>query len=208
LVKIITIMPVYECGDVVLTALKSIDGKVDEIRCYDGRWVGHDGADYSTDNTEEVILKFAEYSKSKIFYRKLVPAYEWEFHNKIFKDIADGDWVFKLDSDEIILEWENVRETLENSTEKAYRVCWHLFKPYAAVPNAKFYRKSATLHQDKNHREIFDKDGWIDVPRCPIIHIVYDHMPEADTKKARADMIKYEDENFKYEQSERNNQSK
>jgi glycosyltransferase involved in cell wall biosynthesis len=144
--KIIAVMPVYNCDDVVLRALESIDDKVDEIRCYDGRWIGHNGADHSIDNTEQVILKFAEHSQSKVFYKKLEPAYEWAFHNEILKDIVDNDWIFKLDSDEIILEWLNVRETLDNSTEKAYRVCWGMFKTYAAVPNAKFYRKTPTLY--------------------------------------------------------------
>jgi glycosyltransferase involved in cell wall biosynthesis len=203
--KLICVMPVYNCADTILTALQSIDGLVDEIRCYDGKWIGKDGPLYSPDNTQQIIEEFAKVSKSKVSYWRFErPMYEWFFHNEILKGIENGDWLFKLDADEIILEWENVRETLEKSTEKAYRVCWHLFKPYAAVPNAKFFRKTETLYYNLNHREIFDKDGWIDVPRSPIIHILYDHQPEADTKKDRTNMKEYEHRNAQYEQSQRN----
>ena len=100
----------------------------------------------------------------------------------------------------MILEWINVRETLENSTAKAYRVCWGMFKTYAAVPNAKFYRKTPTLHYDRNHREIFDENGWIDTARASILHIVYDHQSKAATKKDRETMKQCESRLFEYEQ--------
>jgi hypothetical protein len=58
-----------------------------------------------------------------------------------------------------------------------------------------------------NHREIFDKDGWIDTARAPILHIVYDHIPESVTKKDREAMVKYEERNAVYEQSKRKNQN-
>jgi glycosyltransferase involved in cell wall biosynthesis len=205
--KIICIMPVYNCADVILASLQSIDGKVDEIRCFDGRWVGHEGSDYSTDLTERIIKIFGEHSRSKVFYNKVLPMREWESKNKMIENIEDGDWIYFHDSDEVILEWENVRETLNYSIEGAYRVCCHMFKSYAAVPNAKFFKKTEGVHFDRNHREIFDGGWWIDVPHAPIIHIVYDHMPEAKTKKDRPNMKKYETENFKYEQGERGNQS-
>ncbi|GEM_PF-6206945 len=199
--NLICIMPVYNCSDVILESLKSIDGKVDEIRCYDGRWFGHDGADYSIDNTPEIICKFAEESVSKVTYKRVPPMYEWEFYNEVLKEIEDGDWVIRLDSDEIILEWVNVFETLVNSKEKAYRICWEMDKPYAAVPNAKFYKKTSTLHLDHNHREIFDESGWIDTARAPILHIVYAHVKKAMTKKARPIMSEYEKRLHEYEQT-------
>ncbi len=205
--KIVCIMPVYNCDDVILESLKSIDGKVDEIHCCDGRWSGRDGPDCSTDNTEQVIEAFAEHSKSKVMYKCYPPMFEWEARNAMAKDVEDGAWIIFLDSDEIILEWLNVRETIENSMEKAYRVCWGLFKTYAAVPNAKFYRKTPTLYYNFNHREIFDKYGWIDTARAPILHIVYVHQPKASSKKDREDMAKYESRLFEYEQKTLKNQN-
>ena len=201
---LICVMRVYNCADVILESLKSIDEKVDEIRCYDGRWIGHDGSDYSVDDTEEVIRKFAEESISKVTYKRFPPMYEWQFHNEVLKEIDNGDWVFKLDSDEIITEWGmEVFETLIHSEAKAYRVCWGMYKPYAAVPNAKFYKKTPHLHYNENHREIFDETGWIDTVRAPIIHIVYDHIEKAMTKKDRLAMSEYERRNHEYEASKR-----
>ena len=199
-------MPVFNCDDVILESLKSIDDKVDEIHCCDGRWSARNGPDCSTDNTEQVIKAFAEHSKSKVTYKCYPPMHEWEARNAMAKDVADGDWIFFLDSDEIVLEWVNVRETIATSTEKAYRVCCVLFKTYAAVPNAKFYRKTSTLYYNFNHREIFDKDGWIDTARAPILHIVYSHIKEAMMKKDRPAMREYEKKLAEYEQAERKNQ--
>lgn len=207
MVKIIAIIPIYNCSDVILGCLQSIDGLVDEIKCFNGRWAVRDGPDYSPDNTEDLIREWGKTSKSKVIIYRLTPnLYEWEFHNEILKTIENGDWLFKIDSDEVVMEWVNVRETLD-STAKAYRVCCVLFKPYAAVPNAKFYRKTPSLHYDHNHREIFDEDGWIDTARAPILHIVYSHIKEAMTKKDRLAMREYEKCNSVYEQSERKNQN-
>jgi glycosyltransferase involved in cell wall biosynthesis len=207
--KLICVMPIYNCSDVVLKALASIDGKVDEIKCFDGRWVGHDGPDYSPDNTIDLIKEWGKTSKTRVSIYRIEPKFhEWEFHNEILKYIDNGDWILKLDSDEIILEWdENTGRILQFSDEKAYRVFWHFFKPYTALPNAKLFRKTETLYYDRNHREIYDGSGWIDVPRAPMIRIVFDHQPEADTKKDRANMREYEKRNAEYEQAERKNQS-
>lgn len=205
--KIIAIVPIYNCADTILIALQSIDGLVDEIYCYNGRWAVRDGPDYSPDNTEDLIKEWCKTSKSKVVIYHLMPnLHEWEFHNEILKTIDNGNWLFKIDADEVILEWINVRETIENSIEKAYRVCLVLFKPYAAVPNAKFYRKTPTLHYDLNHREIFDNGGWIDTAHAHIIHIVYDHQPKAFMKKDREVMKKCESRLFEYEQKELKNQ--
>lgn len=202
-------MPIYNCSDVIVKALDSIDGKVNEIMCFDGRWVGHDGPDYSPDNTIDIINEWAKTSKTKVSIFRIEPIYhEWEFHNEILKHINNGDWILKLDSDELILEWgPNVYSILGRSTEKAHRVYFQFFKPYALLPNAKLYRKSETLHYDLNHREIFDKDGWIDVPHTSPIHIVFANQAEADTKKDRENMKKYEERNAIYEQAQRKNQS-
>jgi len=185
-------MPVYNCADVILESLKSIDGKVDEIICVDGRWIGIEGADRSTDDTQKIILKFSAHSKSSVFYTLLPVMHQWEARTESLKFAENGSWIILLDSDELVIEWgDEVRSTLENSTEKTYRMCWLKYKPYAAHLRYGVLRKTETLHWGTDHRRLFDKDGEIDIPNAPIIHIVLTNHPLADKKKQRANMQQY-----------------
>jgi glycosyltransferase involved in cell wall biosynthesis len=122
---------VFNCGDIILDTLKSLDGRVDEIHCYDGAWdyvqiemkkAKMNAADYSTDNTEVIIKQFALTSKSKVEYHKIQPHLrEREARTKSIANIAEGDWVFVIDSDEKVIEWnDNIRFVLENENKDAY----------------------------------------------------------------------------------------
>jgi hypothetical protein len=104
----------------------------------------------------------------------------------------EGDWAIFIDSDEIITEWgEEVRATLENSTEKHYQMCWLFYKPFAAHLRYGVVRKTETLRWGTNHRQLFDKDGEIDIRTSPIIHIVLANHPLADKKQQRPNMDRY-----------------
>lgn len=196
-------MPVYNSADVVLEALKSIDGKVDEIVCFDGRWEGYTGPDHSDDGTEKIVAEFAKTSKTKIYYLKLPVLHQWQARTTVLNMADNGDWTIILDSDEIIIEWgDDVRSTLENSTEKAYRVCWTIFKPCSAMPVAyRCVKKTEYLRCSTNHRRLFDEQGELDILHAPIIHIVIDHQPLADKKKMRGQANTYKDWLFEYERT-------
>lgn len=186
--EIVCTMFVYQSADVVLEALKSIDGKVDRIICFDGRWHGYTGPDHSTDETQKIILEFSMSSKSQVYYITLPVLHQWQARTLALQYLQNDDWAVTIDADEVVIEWDyNVRATLENSTpdNKAYRVCWVLYKPYAGVPTPRCVRKTETLHWAKNHRQLLDKDGEIDLIHAPVIHIVINHQPLADKKKMR-----------------------
>ena len=184
--KIICLMPVYNSADVVLEALKSIDGKVDEILCLDGRWIGTSGLDHSTDGTEEIVLSFSEHSKSRVYYTRSRPMHQWEARTESLKFCGDNDWAIFLDSDEIITKWDDdVRKTLETSNEKTYRLYWKFYKPHVALLRYGVIRKTETVHWSTDHRRIFDKDGEVDIVHAPIIDIVIDHQEIAGIKKMR-----------------------
>lgn len=119
---------VFNCDEVILDALKDLDGKVDEIHCYDGRWayMHYTNEPHSTDKTKTIIEEFAKTSKSKIKYEKL-PSSMWESDARTMslKDVEIGDWVMVLDSDERLIEWnENIRIELEKSNKPCYTVNW------------------------------------------------------------------------------------
>jgi glycosyltransferase involved in cell wall biosynthesis len=108
--KIIAIIMVFNCGDVVLDTLKSIDGKVDEIRCFDNRWVyaSEKYGNYSSDDTKVIIENFGLASKSKVSYIMLPsPLSEGKSRTLSIENIEEGDWVFVIDSDERVIEWNS-----------------------------------------------------------------------------------------------------
>jgi hypothetical protein len=122
--KFIAIMMVFNCGDVIGRALADLDGRVDEIHCFDGRWKNYTYTitNHSVDNTKEMIEKFALTSKSKVFYH-LSPENieEWEARTYSLSCAQSGDWIFVFDADEMIKEFpNNLRATLEQSNERGY----------------------------------------------------------------------------------------
>jgi len=117
--KIVAVMMVYNCGDILLPSLQDLDGKVDEIHCYDGRW-GYGQTDYSIDNTKEVIEQFALTAKEKVEYHKLPPVDEAASRTLSIANIAEGDWVFVLGSDERILQWNDNIRAIEDAASYVY----------------------------------------------------------------------------------------
>lgn len=190
--KLVCIMPVYNCADVILDTLKSIDGLVDEILCVDGRWIGMEGPDYSNDGTRDIILKFGITAKSQVFYITLPVSHQWKARTLSLSYLDEGDWAIMIDSDEMVVEWgDDVRATLENSTEKAYRMCWMKYRPNSAYLRYGVLRKTESLRWSTDHRRLYDKDGEIDIPNASIIHIVLANHPLSDKKTQRSNMDKY-----------------
>jgi len=163
--KIIGVIMVYNCGDVVLEALKSLDGLVDEIRCCDSCWIPKfSGIPYSNDDTQSVIEKFAKTSKSKVEYIRLnSPTSEGKARVNALENIVEGDWVFVLDADERVIGWDsNVRSILEGTNEVGFLFYWD---GKSIFPTCRFFRRingmkyftqnpcfSNDILLDKNHK--------------------------------------------------------
>lgn len=114
---------VFNCESTILNTLKSVDGKVDEIHCYDGRWIFMPfNSNYSTDNTKSLIENFGQKSKSKIEYHQLPASIsEGKSRTLSIENVLEEDWIFVIDSDEVVVNWkEDVRPILEQSKERAY----------------------------------------------------------------------------------------
>jgi glycosyltransferase involved in cell wall biosynthesis len=199
--KIVGIIPVYNSADVILDALKSIDGKVDEILCFDGRWEGYVGANHSTDETQKIILEFSMHSKSSVYYIALPVLHQHEARTAMLKYLENGDWAIQIDSDEKVIEWgDGVRDMLTNSDAKTFRVCWTMFKTCAAMPvTYRCVKKTEYLRVSTNHRQLFDDQGELDIRHAPIIHIVIDHQPNSEQKKMRKQADAYKNWLLEYE---------
>jgi glycosyltransferase involved in cell wall biosynthesis len=194
----------YQSADVILKALQSIDGKVDEIYCFDGRWEGYTGPDNSDDGTENLIAEFAKTSKSKVSFFKLPVLYQWQARTEALKHLENGDWAIMLDSDEMIVDWgEDVRQILSSpdTNAKVFRVCWTVYKSYRAIPTPRCVRKTETVHYSTDHRRLFDNEGEIDFLHAPVIHIVVDHQESSEKKKMRQQADRYKESLIGYEHS-------
>jgi hypothetical protein len=97
-------------------------------------------APHSTDRTKEIIEEFAKTSKSKTKYEELPsPIWESEARTMSLKDVAIGDWVMVLDSDERLIEWnENIRVKLEKSDKPCYCVGWEFTNSFKVC---RFFKK-------------------------------------------------------------------
>lgn len=123
--RIIAIMMVYNCDDVVLGALQSIDGLVDEIRCFDSKWERMEWSmsPHSTDNTKFIIENFALTSKSKTTYSELPsPTLRRIARAAAIATIEEGDWIFIIDSDERVTHWCDIRSVLDQTNQLSFNV--------------------------------------------------------------------------------------
>jgi glycosyltransferase involved in cell wall biosynthesis len=160
--RVIAIVMVYNCGDIIEGALKDLDGKVDEIQCFDGKWSFRiKESDFSTDNTKEVIENFAKTSKSKIEYHQLQPNLgEKDSRNISLQCAQDGDWILIFDSDERIISWnDNLHSELERSKEWGYIVLLDgsicpFCKLYKKMQGVKYYMRDCRVGGPDGHYDL------------------------------------------------------
>lgn len=147
--KIIGVILVFNCGDIILEALKSIDGLVNEIHCYDSCWIPIKAL-YSTDDTQSIIEEFAKTSKSKIEYHEIPsPTTEGRARKASIENVEEGDWVFVIDADEKVTRWDdNVRSILEQTTEEGYYYYWN---NTSIFPTCRFFRKIKGMGYHSNN---------------------------------------------------------
>jgi len=179
--RIICVIPVFNCGDTLLETLKSVDGKVDEIHCYDTCWLINPKTFHSSDNTKEIIEKFSETSKTKADYIVLPsPMNEQKCRDISIENIADGDWVFAIDSDEVVTKWDTlIRLTLERTSEKGF----YWFMDGHLFPVCRLFRKEKgmkyfTCRILSPNGETLNNLGSID------IHVRHDYEKRKREKRA------------------------
>lgn len=194
-IKIHAVILVFNSADTILDCLKSIDGKVDEILCFDGRWKGFDyPSDHSTDETQKIILKFSMSSKSQVYYVALPVMHQHEARTEAINQVINGDWIISLDSDEVFIKIpENIKEILTNTNEKGYRICGNGREcSYATHPTFRLVKKTEGMHWSTDHRRVFDKDGELDLLHFPpLLGMVFNHHPLTGNKKMRSCMEQY-----------------
>jgi hypothetical protein len=145
-VRIIAIMMVYQCGDVVLGALQSVDGLVDEIRCFDSKWERMESKmpPHSIDDTRVIIENFALTSKSKVSYTELSSPTKRDIARETAVATVDnGDWIFVLDSDERVTHCCDVCSVLNQTNQTSFNVfingkqdtCNHPCRLFKKTPN-------------------------------------------------------------------------
>jgi glycosyltransferase involved in cell wall biosynthesis len=204
--RIVAVLLVYNSAETIIDCLKSIDGKVDEILCFDGKWEGFSyTSDRSDDGTRDIILAFAVDSKSLVRYIGMPVLHQHEARTRSINQLINGDWIFSIDTDEsIILFPENLREILENTKEdvKGYRIC--VRKPIAvsAYPTFRLVRKTEGLRFSTDHRRVFNNEGELDLAHFPVLtSVVIDHLPKAKDKRMRQYMEEYKKWLHNYEQT-------
>jgi WD40 repeat protein len=205
MIKIVAVILTYNSADTILDCLKSVDGKVDEIHCYDGRWEGFPyPSDHSDDDTQNLILKFAMTAKSTIYFISLPIMHQHEARTESMSRVENGDWIFTLDADEFVKIWDGkvIRELIEETTERGFKICCRYPKVYAAYPTYRFFYKTPNIHFSTDHRRIFDENGEVDLAHFNVTTaIVIDHLSTAITKRMRSYMEEYKKWLFNYEKS-------
>jgi hypothetical protein len=203
--KIIAILLVFNSADSILNCLKSLEERVDEIHCFDGRWKGFPyPSDHSDDETKDIILKFAEMSQTSVYFFPLSVMHQHEARTESMKHVKDGDWIFILDTDEIVKTWDDkvIRQTIETTTERGFKVCFRYPKPACAYPTYRFFYKTPNIHFSTDHRRVFDDNGELDLAHFnALTAIVIDHMIITDKKRMRKYMEEYKTWLYQYEQA-------
>lgn len=172
---------IFNCGDVLLPCLQSMDGKVDEIHCFDSRWMPAQ-TPHSIDDTKSVIEEFSRSSKSKAEYHELPsPTGEGKARTLSIENVTEGDWIFVLDSDERVVSWGNdIRSTLEQTKEFGY----YFFMDKSILGVCRLFRKINGMKY--RYCNIHAPDGKILQETYRTIGIIIHHDYDARNRQPRA----------------------
>jgi len=167
--------------------LESIDGLVDDIWVYDSRWIGVEYySNFSTDETDKIVLKFARHAKSRVHLGFMPVLHQYEARSRAFLPIPEGDWIFILDSDECVKTWTFDKSRLDTTTIQGFRICFRIPDEFTAYPTARLFKKTKGMRITFDHRWLADDEhGKIDPWRVfPVTtDIVIDNHELADEKK-------------------------
>ena len=202
--KIHAVICVFNAVETIEKTLDSLLGKVDVIIIVDNKWIGfEDGTKFinSYDGTIDKIMEWGLKHRDEVFLRYFLVhkrMHQYEARNFALKFVPEGDWVFVIDSDEYVVEWdEKIREKLASTNHRGFRI---FERGNIPVPTFRLYRKINGIHYTKNHRYMNDGDGTpVFTSDFPPIQIRVQHLPEAKTKRMRPFMEKYEEWLFEWE---------
>jgi len=178
-----------------MKCLESLDGKVDDIWVFDGKWEGFNYPSfYSDDGTDKLVLKFARTAKSKV-HLGFIPAHTHQYMARTMSInvIPEGDWILIIDSDEYVTKWTVDRAMLETTTERGFRVCFRYDEMWTTLPTPKFFKKIKGLEYTTDHRLLKDENGIVEPAHFkPLTDIMVDYDNELSAnKKMRKLMEEY-----------------
>lgn len=202
--KLHALISTYNAVENIIDCLKSLEDKVDDVYILDGRWMGVEGYSlHSTDGTIQKIFSFSQSSKLPIFLslaQNLMN--QVDSRNVLISFIPDDDWFLIIDSDEKIVKWENVKETLQNTEVIGFRIrlCGSdITFNGLPMPSPRLMRKNKNVRYTRNHRYMENDDGEIrSGDMLPVIKVTVAH--EGENKAMRPVIEKYKSWLLKWEQ--------
>jgi len=205
--KIHALVCTYNSVENIEACLRSLVGLVDDVTIFDGRWLGVEGDSvHSTDGTVEKILAVAKELKPFPIYLMATfePMNQVDARNELIKMVPQDEWFIVVDSDEVILRWDNVRETLETTDKIGFRIrlCGSNkeFKGIP-IPNPRFMKKMKNVQYTRNHRYMKNDDGEIKAgDELPVLEITVSH--EGENKAMRPVIERYKNWLLMWEQKE------
>lgn len=203
----VALIACYNSEETIRKCLESLRGRVDKILCFDARWEGFPyPSPYSDDLTESLINCLKDSGLPVKYIQLCTPIHQVDMRNAMIGHVADGDWILVIDADEHVIRWDdNVKEILETTPERGYRLCMKVPRSYAAYPTMRLIKKTQGLKYTTDHRLVVDDNGVIDVLRFPLLmNIIFDNHELADKKRMRQYMNEYKDWLIKWEEEQRN----
>jgi glycosyltransferase involved in cell wall biosynthesis len=184
--NIVATIPVWNCDETLEDCLNSLNGKVDGIILFEGKWKLREyGSLRSTDRTINIIEDFSKRTDSfVILVQNLKPVLESECRSFMYSMVRKGDWILSVDSDEIILEWNVDRDFLSKTDEKAFRV-HYITKSNLISYVPKFFKRTEGLTCTADPMRLLDFEGEIGYRFAPPIDITLRHHFLCKTKKSK-----------------------
>lgn len=155
--KVIACYSVFNEADFLQASLSLIEPHVDEIWLVDGPYANFEHTEsYSTDGTLTIIQSFSELHPKKI---KLLASAEFPNQmakrNTYLEKVAEGDWLFIIDGDE--LPWGNLHQLKTLLHQEKYLVVNVLLQHtplLAAVPLPRLIHKINGMKYKDHHAHI------------------------------------------------------
>lgn len=151
LMRIIALINVFNEEKGIARCIESIHDVVDEVWVYDGAYRQYPHQlPYSTDRTLEIASK---YPKVKIFETQTAYENQCIKRTKMFENGRKGDYFFKLDADEYVVNPEAIRENLKGDVGW----CWTVSNLYEfPVVTARIFKWRAGMHYAGRHHWLYD----------------------------------------------------
>ena len=149
--RLIFLMNVYNEADHIAKAIESVHETADEIRVYDGAYEEYPyKVPFSTDGTLEIASR---YPKVKVISTTKAYSSQIVKRSRMFEDAQEGDYFFKLDGDEYVINPEIIRSHLNADVGW----CWVLSDLYEQpYMTARIFRYQPGLHYAGRHHWLYN----------------------------------------------------